>query len=156
MKYTKNKRLSSSLITHVAGKKKITVNRSNQRQEKQSCIFNELLFTCKFQKRKGQQRTRNKCASSSNAKPYACLTYTSKQFIHLVVCLTRGPKPLPKRVLHIVRSRASSSKWEYPLLFLSSSSSFLRLLPRLPVISIPPPFIFPSITCCRRQFRRKM
>jgi hypothetical protein len=30
---------------------------------------------------------------------------------HLVVCLTTGPKPLPKRALHIVRSRASSFKW---------------------------------------------
>jgi len=30
--------------------------------------------------------------------------------IHLVVCLTTGPKPLPKRALHIVRSRASSFK----------------------------------------------
>jgi hypothetical protein len=36
-----------------------------------------------------------------------------------------------------------------------SSSSFLRFLPRLPVTSIHP-FIFPSITCCRRQFLRKM
>jgi hypothetical protein len=27
--------------------------------------------------------------------------------------LTTGPKPLPKRFLHIVRSRASSFKWEY-------------------------------------------
>jgi len=78
-------------------------------------------------------------------------------FIHSfiqVVCLTTGPKPLPKRALHIVRSRASSFKWEYPLLSLRSSSSFLRLLPRLPVTSIPP-FIFPSITRCRRQFLRK-
>ena len=32
---------------------------------------------------------------------------------------------------------------------------FLRLLPCLPVTSIPP-FIFPSVTRCRRQFRRKM
>ena len=31
-------------------------------------------------------------------------------FIQLVVCLTTGPKPLPKRALHIVRSRASSFK----------------------------------------------
>jgi hypothetical protein len=54
-----------------------------------------------------------------------------------------------------VRSRASSFKWEYPLLSLRSSSSFLHLLPRLPVTSIPP-FIFPSITCCRRQFLHKM
>jgi len=34
----------------------------------------------------------------------------SYSFIHLVVCLTTGPKPLPKRALHIVRSRASSFK----------------------------------------------
>ena len=76
-------------------------------------------------------------------------------FIYSVVCLTTGPKPLPERALHIVRSRASSFKWEYPLLSLGSSSSFLRLRPRLPVTSIPP-FIFPSITLCRRQFLRKM
>jgi hypothetical protein len=76
-------------------------------------------------------------------------------FIHLVVCLTTGPKPLPKRTLHIVRSRASSFKWEYPLLSLRSYNSFLRLLPCLSVISIPP-CIFPSITRCRRQFQRIM
>ena len=58
-------------------------------------------------------------------------------FIYLVVYLTTGPKPFPKRPLHIVRSRASSFKREYPLLSLRSSSSFLRLLPRLPVTSIP-------------------
>ena len=51
--------------------------------------------------------------------------------------------------------RASSFKCEYPLLSLRSSSSFLRFLPRLPVTSIPP-FIFPSITRCWRQFLRKM
>ena len=31
-------------------------------------------------------------------------------FIHSVFCLTTGPKPPPKRCLHIVRSRASSFK----------------------------------------------
>ena len=72
-----------------------------------------------------------------------------------VIYQTTGPKPLPKRFLHIVRSRASSFNWQYPLLSLRSSSSFLRLLPRLLVTSICP-FIFPSITCCRRQFLRKM
>jgi hypothetical protein len=76
-------------------------------------------------------------------------------FIHIAVWLTTGPKPLPKRAFHIVRSRASAFKWEYPLLSLRSSSSFLRLLPRLPVPSISP-FIFPSVTCCRRQFLLKM
>jgi len=74
---------------------------------------------------------------------------------HPVICLTTGPKPPPKRCLHIVLSRASSFKLEYPVLFLSSSSSFLRLLPRLLATSISP-FIFPSITCFRKQFLRKM
>jgi len=75
-------------------------------------------------------------------------------FIHSVICLTTGPKP-PKRCHHIVQSRASSFKWEYPLLSLRSSSSLLRLLPRLLATSISP-FIFPSITCFRRQSLRKM
>jgi len=66
-------------------------------------------------------------------------------FIHLVLCLTTGPKPLPNQALHIVRSRASSFKCEYPLLSLRSSCSFLHFLPWLPVTFIPP-FIFPSIT----------
>ena len=70
---------------------------------------------------------------------------------HSVFCLTTGPKPPLKRFLHIVRSKASSFKWEYPLLSLRSSSSSLCLLPRLLVTSISP-FIFPSITCFRRQF----
>jgi hypothetical protein len=79
----------------------------------------------------------------------------SHKFIHLVVCLMAGPKPLLKRSLHILQSRASSIKCEHPVLSLRSSSSFQRLLPRLSVTSIPP-FIFPSITCSRRQFLRRM
>jgi hypothetical protein len=74
---------------------------------------------------------------------------------HLIVCLTTGPKPLPKPARHKLRFRASSFKWQYPLLSLRSSSSFLRLLPRLSVTSIPP-FMFPSITCYRRHFLRIM
>jgi hypothetical protein len=81
--------------------------------------------------------------------------HESYSFIHSVFCLTIWPKPPPKRFLHIVRSRASSFKWEYPLLSLRSSSSFLRLLPHLLFTSISP-FIFPSIICIRRQFLRKM
>jgi len=54
-------------------------------------------------------------------------------FIHLVVRLTTDPKPHPKWTLRIVWSGASSFKWEHPLLSLRSSSSFLFLLPRLPV-----------------------
>jgi hypothetical protein len=64
-------------------------------------------------------------------------------------------KPLPKRAVYILRSRASSFSWEYPLLSLRLSSSFLHLLPHLPFTSVPP-FIFPSKTCCRRQFLHKI
>ena len=84
-----------------------------------------------------------------------CISSIQIFHIYTVVCLTTGPKPLPKRALHIVRSRASSFKYEYPLLSLRTSNSFLRLLPCLPVTSIPP-CIFPSVTRCRRQFLRKM
>jgi hypothetical protein len=52
-------------------------------------------------------------------------------FVQLAVCLTTGPKSLPKRALHIVRSGPSSFRCEYPLLSLRSTSSFLRLLLRL-------------------------
>jgi hypothetical protein len=92
---------------------------------------------------------KTKCISQS------CQLVQPPSLIYSVFCLTTGPKPPPKRWLHIVRSRASSFKWEYPLLSLRSSSSFLRLPPRLLATSISP-FIFPSITCFRRQFLRKM
>jgi hypothetical protein len=49
-------------------------------------------------------------------------------FIHSsVICQTTGPQPLPKRLLHLMRSRASSFKWQYPLLSPRSSSNCLRL-----------------------------
>jgi hypothetical protein len=83
------------------------------------------------------------------------VTVVALTFIRLAVCLATGPKPLPKRALHIVRSRASSFICKNPLLYLWSSSSCLRLIPLLPVTSIRP-FIFQSITCRRRQFLRKM
>ena len=57
--------------------------------------------------------------------PY-CTVLCCHAFIHLVVCLTTGPKPLPKPALHTVRSRASSFKWEYLLL---SSSAWGHLKP---------------------------
>jgi hypothetical protein len=88
----------------------------------------------------------------SCSKTSQCLPLSD---IHSVFCLTTGLKPPPKRLLHIVRSRASSFKWEYTLLSLRSSNSFLRLLLRLLLTSISP-FIFLSITCFRRQFLRKM
>ena len=104
--------------------------------------------------------------SEYRAEVFAVLGFCATHFLlfvsrwrahhhHSVFCLTTGPKPPLKRFLHIVRSRASSFKWEYPLLSWRSSSSFVLLLPRLLVTSISP-FIFPSITCFRRQFLRKM
>ena len=44
--------------------------------------------------------------------------FSSYCIIQSVFCLTTGPKPPPKRCLHIVRCRASSFKSEYPLLSL--------------------------------------
>ena len=75
------------------------------------------------------------------------------ELIHSVVCLTTGPWTLPKRISHMVRSSASSFNFLYPLVCLRSSSSRLRLLPRLPFTSILP-FIFLSITCFRGHFPR--
>ena len=63
---------------------------------------------------------------------------------HHAVCLT-SPQPLPNRVLHRIRSSASSFNFQNPLVSLRSSSSCLRLPPRLPVTSRFPT-IFPSIT----------
>ena len=42
--------------------------------------------------------------------PGVSCNFVSTPFIHLVVCLTTGPKPLPMQALHIVRYRASSFK----------------------------------------------
>jgi L-lactate permease len=70
---------------------------------------------------------------------------------HHIICHTIGPQPLPKPVLHTVRSSASSFNFQYPLVFLviqqlltSSFSSFL------------PFFFVSSITCCIRQSLCKM
>jgi hypothetical protein len=71
---------------------------------------------------------------------------------HLAVCLTTRPK----RALRIVRSRASSFRCEYPVLTLRSSSSFLRLLPRLPV-TYPSFYVYlNNMLYSRRQFLSKM
>ena len=81
------------------------------------------------------------------------VVYVSRQHYH--ISFIQYSIWQQKWFLHIVRSRASCFKWEYTLLSLRSSNSFLRLLPRLLVTSISP-FIFPSVTCFRRQFHRKM
>jgi hypothetical protein len=75
--------------------------------------------------------------------------------IHLVPRLTTDPLPLPKPALHKVRYCPSPFNFQYSLFSLRSSSSFLRLLPRLPVTSIFHS-IFYSIMCFIRQLRRKI
>ena len=86
-------------------------------------------------------------------------------FIHSVICLTTGPKPPPKRCLHIVRSRTFSIKWEYPFLSLKSSSSFLSLLLLLLLLTSSSsssschfhlPLYLSFDNLFRRQFLRKM
>ena len=66
--------------------------------------------------------------------------------INPLVCLTNVPKHLPKRVLHRMRSSASSFNLQYSFSSLRLSSSYLCLLPCFSVTSILPS-IFPSITC---------
>jgi len=72
-------------------------------------------------------------------------------FNYSVVRLTTGPQPIPKRVLRRVHCTVSPFKFQYILVSSRSSSTCLRLLPRLPVTSIFVS-IFPLITCFRMQF----
>ena len=70
-------------------------------------------------------------------------------FIHTSVrpssSITAGPQPLPKPFLHRVRYSASSFSFQYALVFLTSSSSCLRLLPRLLVTPIPSHLPFKNV-----------
>ena len=109
------------------------------------CTDHQILLTWFSDHQSYERDTYHVVSSSSSSSPSSSS----------LICQTTGPKPLAKRFLHIVRSRASSFNSQYPLLSSRSSSNFLRLLPCLLVISICP-FIFPSITCFRRQFPRKM
>jgi hypothetical protein len=84
-----------------------------------------------------------------------CHNDTWRISIYTVVCLTTDPQPLPKRLLHRVRSSASVFTFQYLFLSFISSSSCLRLLPRLLVTFIISS-IFPSITRFRRQCLRNM
>ena len=66
-----------------------------------------------------------------------------------------GPYHLPKRILHTEPSSVSSFSFECPLFPIRSSSSFLRLLPCLPLAYILPS-TFPSVTFIKRQFLSKV
>ena len=55
-------------------------------------------------------------SENNHGSSYLCLhKYKVRiwvSFIHLVVCLSTGPNPLPKWAVYLVWSRASSVKWE--------------------------------------------
>ena len=74
---------------------------------------------------------------------------------HSAVCLTTGPYPLPKPVLHRVRSCVFFFNFQHSLVSFRSSSSWLPPHPRLPVTVIIPSTLA-SITCVRKQFQSKM
>ena len=103
-------------------------------------------------------RTVYKTVNSRNTLRLTCFGRVAHSFIHSfihsVVFLTADPQPLPKRVLHSVRSSAFFFNFQYSLFSFMSFSSCLRLLPHFPVTSIRPS-IFPSVTCVRRHFLGK-
>jgi hypothetical protein len=77
------------------------------------------------------------------------LHYRRRRRCRHVVCLTTGSQLLPMRVL-TVRSSASSLNVQYFFISMSSSSC-VRLLSHLSI-----PFVFPSITCFRKQLLHMM
>ena len=101
------------------------------------------------------------CPYSSRGALNVCSkTFVSQTFrtlvpsfiFHSAVSLTPSPLPLPKPVLHTVRSSASSFNFQYHLLSLSlpvAAYVFLLIFPSLL------PSIFPSVPCFRRQFLPK-
>jgi hypothetical protein len=123
------------------------------------CVIRFVVLYRLIMKQRSSHNTKPSDSTFSGLlKPGSCLYSLYQVFMYdhsSVICQTTGPQPLPKRFLHLMRSRASSFKVEYPLLSPRSSSNFLRLLPRLLVTSIRP-FIYPSITAFRRQFLRKI
>ena len=62
------------------------------------------------------------------------------QFLYSAVCLMTCPQPLPKQVLHRVRSSASSFNFLYPSISLRLSSSYLHYLPHPHITSTFPFF----------------
>ena len=78
--------------------------------------------------------------SYTSTPPYSFMVCTGAKFtvsylFKPVVCLTTGPQLLPKRVLHRVRSGASSFNFQYCLVSVRSPSSCLRLHRHLNVTS---------------------
>jgi len=67
--------------------------------------------------------------------------YTVDSFIHSTVCLTTGPQPLLKRVMHTVRYSVAYCSFQLSVVSLRSASSCLRLFP-LPLVTYPTLYLF--------------
>jgi hypothetical protein len=98
-------------------------------------------------------------STASFALPYFLHLPSARRWLYVfcipshhqsVVCFTTGPEPLPKRFLHGMRYNSSVFNFHYPSVYSRSSSTCLRLLPRLPFIYVFSS-IFPLMTCLRRQ-----
>jgi hypothetical protein len=85
--------------------------------------------------------THSICSANCTSTAVLCCVFIN----HSAVCLTAGPKPLPKPFLHTVPSNASSYNFQYPIFPLRPSSRCLHLLRRLPITVILRS-LFPSIT----------
>jgi hypothetical protein len=111
----------------------------------ETCLRTESMFS----------RSRSSTTSMEPESLYVIFLFLDKQAKFLyrydVGCFTTGPQPIPNLILHTVRSSASSFNLQYILVSLISFNSCVRLLSHILV-----PYIFPSITCFRRQFLRKM
>ena len=68
-------------------------------------------------------------ACSGSYMVYVQIRTSTKHTGLSAVCLATAAQPLPKPVLHRLRSSAPSFNWQYPLVCLRSSSSCLHLLP---------------------------
>ena len=111
-----------------------------------TCLFPLNFSTCNVTK-----------MTQKNFPFFACNQISTYSFIHSFVSLVlrRVHRRSRKRFLHTLGSSAPSFNFYYPAVTVRSSSSYFRLLPRLPVASILPS-IFPSLTCFRRQLLSKM
>ena len=108
------------------------------------------------------ERKKRRCHRSRGHVPLS--SEMNHEFIHFAVCPNDGSIPLPKRVHHKVRSRASSFNFQYPCIFLRLFNGCLSLHPRItatfpslslnnvfykavPTQDVTNPFRLPSFLC---------
>jgi len=112
-------------------------------------VFGQVFETCGFNTLTEHVPPVGRCTATVHQRfSQACM-----RFIHSAVCLTTAASPLPKRVLHTMRSSAYYFNLQYLYFFLirrpltSPSSSSCHSIHA---------YSAPSITCYRRQFLRPM